>query len=278
MSDVQDWTGVSAGATQLLASGGVNGVSTGPSYRWTIPLASVPQTTRSLIAILQSAATNPGAVTLTQATLLGAVTNLQWASLADIPAGERLSSLNPGDTATPLYMPFYGQVDGSGTLTINGTGGGRLNYWVLALPDADLLGSNPIPVAVTNSNWDTGPPANAVPLVVQPGAGYGAHTLYQVTAATSTTTALLAAPDAGMMWEVVMLGVSAPTTAASVAQAAQILGHTTTHAYLIRWPSATGIAAEVSGTFYISEGLDINNAAVPVTVTARALARQITAG
>lgn len=163
MSDVNDWTGVSAGSTQLLASGQVAIAVGGLPH---IALANIPQTTRSLVVILKNDIATGGPVTINSVQVVGGNTNLAWVTQGKVLNDGGGTSAGAGQPFTPVYLPFYGQVDGSATLTISPSAPFTCDYWVLALPDADLLGSALLPLAVINSPFPNVAPANAAPVAV----------------------------------------------------------------------------------------------------------------
>jgi hypothetical protein len=152
MSDVGDFTGVSAGATVLLTSGSAVPAG-GPPQTFAIPLANVPQTTRSLLLLMNQDVSNAGASQITQVKITGTTSRLAWVNSVTILADNGGVSALSGEAWLPIYAPFYGQVDTTGSIVVTLTGSIKVNYWVLALPDADLLGSAGVPLVVGNSPY-----------------------------------------------------------------------------------------------------------------------------
>lgn len=217
MSDVGDWTGVSAGATQLLTSGIVVTAGGGGVFTADIPVASVPQTTRSLLLLLNWDAGNSGNTQILGVTVQGSTSKLKWTSgAAPVLADSGAVTVVLGEATMPVYVPFYGVVDGAGDITLKDNTGGTWHYWVLALPDADLLGSAANPVSVINSPYPalvtaakaavgveietTGLGGSSSPLFVQtanPAHGLDASASVTQTGAIVTNQTFLAAPAAG---------------------------------------------------------------------------------
>lgn len=171
MSDVQDWTGVSAGATQLVGTGFQGSAAFGPSFQFNWNVPNIPQTTRSLVLITKVTAATGGVQSLTAVSMQGASSGLVWFGQGNIPDDAGNTTVNVGTCAAPIYAPFYGQIDSQVNISIGASVAGSLEWWLIALPDADLLGSNPIPVAIANSSFSPFTPNNQVPILVKNGNG-----------------------------------------------------------------------------------------------------------
>lgn len=166
MSDVQDWTGVSAGATELAGTGIVGATSFGPSWQFNWQVPNISQTTRSLLLIVKVLTVVGGSQNLTSVAISGNTSGLVWFGSTNIPDDGGNATINPTICAAPIYAPFYGQIDSQANIGIGAQFNGSLQWWLLALPDADILGSNPIPVAIANSSFSPFTPNRQVPIVV----------------------------------------------------------------------------------------------------------------
>lgn len=171
MSDVKDWTRVSAGTTQIVGQGSTNSVPFGPTFQWNFAVSGIPKTTRSLLILAQSDAGNANTITFSAFGVSGAQSGRQWATNNAITDDSGNVGVIPGRCVAAIYAPLYGQLDSGANISFGGDKGGKLDWTVLALPDADLLGSNPIPLAVANSNFVSSAPANPQPLIVQTATG-----------------------------------------------------------------------------------------------------------
>lgn len=170
MSDVDDWTGVSAGATTLLASGTVDAQIILGTARMTVDVVDIPATVRSLLLLVLPSVVSAGTTDYELLTFQGTNTKQTW-----YPAGvggpwynEQGGTLPvAGSAMFPQYVPMYGLTDPDVVIEWHVNGGDitdQAQYWVLGLPDPDLLGSAGIPIAVANPL--TAGVGSAVPLLV----------------------------------------------------------------------------------------------------------------
>lgn len=136
----------------IVAEGTQTNLSTNGSM--TIPLNAVPQTTRSLLVLLTPRRIDAGSlVAIKNLFIQGFTTGQTWYEAAVAPPYNEANGhayMVAGTALTPTYAPYYALIDTSGSITVNffedGTGSTLdMSYWVIALPDADLLGSPTAP-------------------------------------------------------------------------------------------------------------------------------------
>lgn len=175
--------------TYELASGSYT-IPTSAAGGFGIDLTNVPATTRSLLVLLKLS-TFLGAFE-PQVVVTGNTSGQTWGT-------QQLTTETNNLTAfEPLYIPYYGLVDPVGGIAISwpavaGLAGQTLDYWVLGLPDADLLGSSEAVPVITSAA------PNATPFPTKKVIGAS------LTGANNTGTAattLFAAPPAG--WRTVV--------------------------------------------------------------------------
>lgn len=150
----------------------------GLSWGWQIPLANIPSTTRSLLVILRANAGNVGNLTNPTVGGTGGTTGADWVPSLSIQAAGGGSTVAPGVTMTPAYFPWYGILDAAGTIEVGGNSTGNIDYWVVALPDADILGTDTTPTMVeligSILGSPLGTPANPMAAALYDATGDGA--------------------------------------------------------------------------------------------------------
>lgn len=283
MSDTNDWTGVTAAATAVVAQGAAATVA----HRLVVNIPSITATTRSLLFLLTNAAGSPGPATLAQAIVQGGVSGIRWISATNLVSDVGTLTTPVGDGWAPIYVPLYGLVDTSATATFTFDADYNIDYWVLELPDADLLGSPLLPVMVGSPPYPaleaaqqartfvgvpTGDtfPVKSTPTDPTP---HTAHTAHPASA-NNATVALLAAPAAGTLWEVVRLEVLSGTAATNPANFLAVKGVTSGAFYLIGYENAAGTENHTDAVMYISEALNFQ--AAGISGQAVAVARPVT--
>lgn len=195
MTDVDDWGSVMAGSTTVIATGNLNPVA----GTFTIPLANVPSTTRSLLLLVKPTnVVNPGS-TYGLPIAQGATSGQFWNAVGGLQEWDNTNlSHSPvaGVGMVPLLYPFYGLVDIAGSIFWQDTGGNaadQVTYWVLALPDPDIKGSAFMGTTVANAIKAAN--GALVPLLVEATDAAGnqqgttAHPLYESTGPNNTVQA-----------------------------------------------------------------------------------------
>lgn len=167
MTDVADWSGVSFGGTTLVTSGTLNFPAGGQEN---ILFTGVPSTTRSLLLLMVNGSATVNAAP-NNLIAIGSGTGLRWFQQATLLGANGASPVLPGQSFAPIYLPWYGLVDGTGDIELSAGLNVALEYWLLALPDADILGTRFNPITVVNPE-DTGiAQTGGAPILVTPAAG-----------------------------------------------------------------------------------------------------------
>lgn len=207
-------TEIAQGTTTAI--GGAIGFGAGSGFGSTIPT-----TTRSLLLILQPLSLASGTTSISFVGATGGPSNQDW-YLSDEPL-----SLAAFAAVPPIYFPFYGAIDDQIQISCNLNNGAdntsRFEYWLLALPDADLRGSSAIPdqtVQQTVADTAVGALITAVltPAALVPAPANGAKTnrvrnlsIYQNTTNLADI-ALLGATSGQIYWKCAVLGSGSPTS------------------------------------------------------------------
>lgn len=169
MSDVADFTGISAGSVTEVATGSVECTFSGTPGRYVgnVAVPAFPATTRSVLVLAQVTTLSPGPTgTFTGVSVFGGVTGVSWPGGAPALTTGGTNLVAPGTALAPQYFPYYGLVDSSGSVQFTFGQDTIVEYWVLAMPDADILGSPQDPLTVALSTLFNAPGGSANPLYV----------------------------------------------------------------------------------------------------------------
>ncbi len=153
-----------------------NGSVVASSGNITITAGYGAPTTRSMVALLVPTSLTGGTTAIISASATGNNSAKNWLNSSDT-----VNLFSP-TAIPPYYFPMYGEIDTSVDILFQlnniSDNSSQFNYWIIALPDADLLGSKSNPNYVTHGIKASTPQSRQFTtttfqqLVVSPAYGY----------------------------------------------------------------------------------------------------------
>lgn len=228
---------VTAGSATLLATGTEQSLAGQFDINYSGP---IPETTRSMVAIIQPTTLAGPTTEITNASALGVPSQEDWMIFAGI-IGVQASAAIPA-----FIFPFYAAIDTQVSINFQtnnfADNTSQWEYWLLALPDPILQGASGNPLAVTQAAPNT------------------AHTAVEVSAPSGATTTVIPAPPAGQMTEVIACGFSTGNTTTVPATVRIILSGGGGYVCAGSGPMGASLQAQFNGRFYTAQALQCANA------------------